>query len=63
MDDYGEVPGARDVRDVLASDPFAALVGKNIERYAVVGAMLFVIIALAIVLGPASDSRFIYTDF
>jgi hypothetical protein len=63
MDDYGEVPGARDVRDVLASDPFAAIVGKNIERSVVVGAMLFVVIVLMIVLGPASNSRFIYTDF
>jgi len=63
MDDYGEVPGARDVRDVLASDPLAALVGNHIERSVVVGLMLFVLVALMIVLGPASDSRFIYTDF
>ncbi len=63
MDDYGEVPGARDVRDVLASDPLAALVGQNIERPVVVGAMLFFIVVLMIVFGPASDSRFIYTDF
>lgn len=63
MDDYGEVPGARDVRDVLATDPFAALVGDNIERSIVLGVMLAVVIALMIVFGPASDSRFIYTDF
>jgi hypothetical protein len=63
MDDYGSVPGSRAVREVLASDPLAALVGNGIERPVVLGLMLFVIIVCTIVFGPASDSRFIYTDF
>jgi hypothetical protein len=63
VDDFGDVPGARDVRDVLRSDPLASVVGTLIERPAVVGTMLFILAVIAIVFGPASDSRFIYTDF
>jgi hypothetical protein len=63
MDDFGDVPGARDVRDVLSSDPLARLAGAHMDRPLIVGALIALLIVATIVFGPASDSRFIYTDF
>jgi hypothetical protein len=63
MDDHGEVPGARDVRDVLRSDPLSILAGRHMDRPIVVGVLIALLVVATIVFGPASDSRFIYTDF
>jgi hypothetical protein len=63
MDDANDVPGARDVADVLSTDPIARILGARIEIPIVLGLTLALLIALAIVFGPSSDSRFIYTDF
>jgi hypothetical protein len=57
------VPGARDVADVLRSDPLAALLGARLAHPIVLGCVLFAIVLAAIVLGPSNDSHFIYTDF
>jgi hypothetical protein len=61
MDDASDVPGARDVADVLSTDPIAKLLGSRIELPIVLG--LTIALLVAIVFGPSSDSRFIYTDF
>jgi hypothetical protein len=63
MDDANDVPGARDVADVLSTDPIAKLLGTRIELPIVLGLTVALLAALAIVFGPSSDSRFIYTDF
>ncbi len=63
MDDQGDVPGARDVRDVLRTDPLSILAGRHMDRSIVVGALIAFLVVATIVFGPASDSRFIYTDF
>jgi hypothetical protein len=65
VDDRGvvEVPGAKPVADVLRSDPVAALLGRRLVRPIVLGIVLALIIMAMIVLGPSTDSRFIYTDF
>jgi hypothetical protein len=60
---FVEVPGARDVRVVLATDPIYRVLGKRLTSPWVLGATIAVLIVLTIVLGPSSDSRFIYTDF
>ena len=57
------VPGARDVTDVLRTDPLFALLGTRLAHPIVLGCVLFAIVLAAIVFGPSSDSRFIYTDF
>jgi hypothetical protein len=63
MDDFGAVPGSRDVQSVLQSDPIARLAGPQLGKPIVLGLVLALLIVLMIVFGPASDSRFIYTDF
>jgi hypothetical protein len=63
MDDEGAVPGSRDVRVVLQSDPIARIVGPRLGNPLVLGCVLALLVIAMIVFGPASDSRFIYTDF
>jgi hypothetical protein len=63
MDDHGAVPGSRDVRLVLRSDPIARLLGERIGTPAVLGTVLALLVIGMIVFGPSTDSRFIYTDF
>lgn len=64
MDDRrGDVPGARDVRQVLRSDPLYRVLGARLADPWVVGIVLALLAIAMIVLGPATESRFIYTDF
>ncbi len=63
MDDSGDVPGSRDVEDVLSSDPIAVVVGAAIAKYYVLGLIIALLVIGMIVFGPSTDSRFIYTDF
>ncbi len=63
MDDYGEVPGARNVETVLQSDPIGKLLGPLTGDATVIGFVLFFLIVAMVVFGPSSGSRFIYTDF
>ncbi|HEX3464748.1 MAG TPA: hypothetical protein VHS78_11930 [Candidatus Elarobacter sp.] len=62
-DDVRTVPGARRVDEVLRSDPLYRVLGPLLARPAVLGVVLFVLASLVVVLGPSSESRFIYTDF
>jgi hypothetical protein len=57
------VPGAQNVEEVLSHDPFFALLGRRLAKPVVLGIVLFVLVVALIVLGPSSESRFIYTDF
>ncbi len=57
------VPGARAAGDVLRSDPLYRLAGSRLATPAVLGTVLFLIAIAIVVLGPSSESRFIYTDF
>lgn len=64
MDDtHIEVPGARDVSEVLQTDPLYRLIGERLARPWILGFVLALIVIAMIVLGPSTDSRFIYTDF
>jgi len=58
-----EVPGARDVAEVLRTDPIARVLGTRLTSPWVLGIVLAAIVIAMIVLGPSTDSRFIYTDF
>jgi hypothetical protein len=57
------VPGARPVEEVLRSDPFFAILGSRLANPIVLGFVIAVLIVVTIVLGPSTESRFIYTDF
>jgi len=57
------VPGALNVEEVLADDPFYRVLGRLLARPGVLGFVLFVLVIAIIVFGPSSESRFIYTDF
>ena len=57
------VPGARDVRDVLSTDPIFRLARRVIANPIGLGLVLFALAVVAIVFGPATGARFIYTDF
>ncbi len=57
------VPGARDVRDVLANDPIVRVLGSRLANPVVLGLVAFAIVLVTIVFGPSSDTRFIYTAF
>jgi len=57
------VPGAKNVEEVLEHDPVFKLVGMRLAHPAVLGVVLFLIVVAIVLLGPASESRFIYTDF
>jgi len=64
MDDRDVVvPEAVDVRTVLRSDPIYRLAGRHLASPYVLGLVLALLAILTVVLGPATDSRFIYTDF
>jgi hypothetical protein len=58
-----DVPGACDVEAVLQTDPLFVLLGRRLCSPWVLGIALGAIVILAIVFGPSTDSRFIYTDF
>jgi len=51
------------VRTVLRLDPIYRLAGSALTSPYVLGAVLVALALGAIVLGPSSESRFIYTDF
>jgi hypothetical protein len=57
------VPGARDVRDVLRSDPLFRIAGLRLANPLVLGVALFAVVVVMLLLGPSTESRFIYTDF
>lgn len=57
------VPGAKDVEEVLKYDPVFRIVGFRLANPMALGVVLFLIVVAIVVLGPASESRFIYTDF
>jgi len=57
------VPGAADVRTVLRLDPIYRMAGSALSSPYVLGGILALLILGAIVLGPSTESRFIYTDF
>lgn len=57
------VPGARDVNEVLRTDPLTGLLGSRLNSPVVLGIVIALLVVAMIVLGPSSDSRFIYTDF
>ena len=61
--EYDLVPGSRDVGDELETDPFYRAAGRRLTNPWILGFVLFVIIVTMIVLGPSTESRFIYTDF
>jgi len=58
-----DVPGARDVEEVLRTDPIAWVLGTRLTSPWVLGVVLAAIVIAMVVLGPSTDSRFIYTDF
>jgi hypothetical protein len=62
-DRRGDVPGARDVREVLRSDPLYRVLGMRLADPWVMGFVLALIAIAIVVLGPSTESRFIYTDF
>jgi hypothetical protein len=57
------VPGAQNVEEVLSHDPIFRILGRRLAVPAILGAVLFVLVVVAIVFGPSTESRFIYTDF
>ncbi|HEY4439432.1 MAG TPA: hypothetical protein VGN14_03195 [Candidatus Elarobacter sp.] len=61
--EHGVVPGARDVREVLSSDPLFRLSMRRLGNPVMLGAAVFVLVLVMILLGPSTESRFIYTDF
>lgn len=65
MDDIVDVyvPGAKDVAEVLRSDPLARLLGNRLASPYILGIVIAFLIVAMIVFGPSTDSRFIYTDF
>jgi len=64
MDDrFIEVPGSRDVREVLQTDPLFRVLGLRLGSPWVLGAAIALLVVLILIFGPSSDSRFIYTDF
>ena len=65
MDDRGiiEVPGSKPVEEALQTDPFYRILGGTLANPVVLGLILALIVIFMIVLGPSTDSRFIYTDF
>ena len=58
-----DVPGARDVHEVLATDPLYRVLGRRLGSPWILGLAIAFLVVLMIVFGPSSDSRFIYTDF
>jgi len=64
MDDRrGDVPGARDVREVLRSDPLYRAIGPRLADPWLMGIVLAIITIAMVILGPSTESHFIYTDF
>ena len=64
MDDRRyDVPDARDVRDVLRTDPVYRLMLGRLANPWLLGVVLAAVVIAMIVLGPSTESRFIYTDF
>lgn len=64
MDDRDVVvPGAVEVRTALRLDPLYRLAGSALTSPYVLGAVLALLAVAAIVFGPSTESRFIYTDF
>lgn len=64
MDDINnKVPGSDDVRNVLQRDPLYRIFGILLASPWILGLVIGLIVVLMVVLGPSSDSRFIYTDF
>jgi hypothetical protein len=65
MDDRGviEVPGALPVSEVLRDDAFYRVLGARLAHPLVLGLVIATIVVAMILLGPSTDSRFIYTDF
>lgn len=64
MDDRNiVVPGARPVVEVLSHDPFFRLFGRGLSRPLILGFVIALLAIAIVLLGPSSDSRFIYTDF
>ena len=57
------VPGAQNVEEVLAHDPVYKILGRRLAHPVVLGIVLFLIVLVIIVIGPSTESRFIYTDF
>jgi hypothetical protein len=57
------VPGARDVADVLESDPLFGRIGFRLAHPVTLGIVVFALVLAMIVFGPSTESRFIYTDF
>ncbi len=57
------VPGAQNVEEVLAHDPVFQVLGRRLAIPVILGVVLFALVVVAIVFGPSTESRFIYTDF
>ena len=57
------VPGSKNVEEVLEHDPVFKLIGMQLAHPVVLGVVLFLIVVAIVLFGPASESRFIYTDF
>ena len=57
------VPGSRKVDDILETDPIFCVTQRSLTNPWMLGAVLFVIVVAMIILGPSTESRFIYTDF
>ena len=64
MDDRNsKVPGARYVADVLSGDPLFRWLGWSLAYPLVLGVVLALLALLIVIVGPTTESRFIYTDF
>lgn len=62
-DDRLIVPGARDVRAVLTTDPIYRFARRLVTHPVGLGTILFLLALAILIFGPSSESRFIYTDF
>lgn len=64
MDDRDVVvPGAVDAPTVLRLDPIYRLAGSALTSPYVLGIVFALLALAAVVFGPSTESRFIYTDF
>jgi hypothetical protein len=64
MDDRNiEVPDARLPNEILKTDPIYFVLGISLTNPFVLGIICGLLAILMILVGPSTDSRFIYTDF
>jgi len=57
------VPGAVPIETVLRTDPLYRLLGTRLRSPWILGVVLALFALTVVVFGPATESRFIYTNF